>query len=82
MAICSHNDWDPLEEIIVGTADHSMLPTMSKAVQAFSYAEYTLEELQVLQGPHDQRIRDEANEDLETLADIGIHFVHVTCYCH
>jgi N-dimethylarginine dimethylaminohydrolase len=69
MAICSHNDWDPLEEIIVGTADHSMLPTMSKAVQAFSYAEYTLEELQVLQGPHDQRIRDEANEDLEILAD-------------
>jgi N-dimethylarginine dimethylaminohydrolase len=70
MTIRSHNDWDQLEEIIVGTADYSMLPTMSKSVQAFSYAEYSLEELQVLQGEHEQRVRDEANEDLEKLVDV------------
>jgi len=64
MAVSSHNDWDQLEEIIVGTADNSVLPTMNKSVQAFSYAEYTLEELQHLQGPHEQRIIDECNEDL------------------
>lgn len=67
--IRSHNDWDPLEEIIVGTADYATLPTMNKSVQAFSYAEYTLEELKSLEGPHEQRIRDECNEDLQILAD-------------
>lgn len=66
--ISSHNDWDPLEEIIVGTADHAVLPTMNKSVQAFSYAEYSLEELKHLQGPHEQQIIDECNEDLETLS--------------
>ena len=74
--IRSHNDWDPLEEIIVGTADYATLPTMNKSVQAFSYAEYTLEELKSLEGPHEQRIRDEANEDLDklskTLVDLGL----------
>ena len=74
--IRSHNDWDPLEEIIVGTADYATLPTMNKSVQAFSYAEYTLEELKSLEGPHEQRIRDEANEDLDklskTLVDLGV----------
>lgn len=74
--IKSHNDWDQLEEIIVGTADYATLPTMNKSVQAFSYAEYTLEELKSLEGPHEQRIRDEANEDLDilskTLTDLGI----------
>ena len=69
MAVQSFNDWDPLEEIIVGTADYAMLPTMNKAVQAFSYAEYSLEELKHMEGPHEQRIRDECNEDLQTLAD-------------
>ena len=69
MAVSSHNDWDKLEEIIVGTADNSVLPTMNKSVQAFSYAEYSLEELKHLQGPHEQRIIDECNEDLQILAD-------------
>lgn len=74
--ISSHNDWDTLEEIIVGTADYATLPTMNKSVQAFSYAEYTLEELQSTQGPHEQRIRDEANADLDqlslTLTELGV----------
>lgn len=76
MAVQSHNDWDQLEEIIIGTAENAVLPTMNKSVQAFSYAEYSLEELKSLQGPHEQRVIDECNEDLEklseTLVNLGI----------
>ncbi|MDX9731906.1 MAG: hypothetical protein RBT63_09060, partial [Bdellovibrionales bacterium] len=38
-AISSHNDWDPLEEIIVGRADHARIPTVDTSTMAFSYAD-------------------------------------------
>lgn len=69
MTVQSHNDWDPLEEIIIGTATNAVLPTMSKSVRAFCYAKYSEDELKDLQGPQNQRILDEANEDLELLSD-------------
>jgi glycine amidinotransferase len=70
MAVNSHNDWDPLEEIIIGTADHSMLPTMNKSTHSFMYGGDDWEDIKHLDGQeHEQWIRDEANEDLEGLSD-------------
>ena len=69
MAVNTNNDWDPLEEIIVGTADYSMLPTLDKSTHSFCYAGDSWEDIKHLEGEHDQWIRDEANEDLELLSD-------------
>lgn len=69
MSVNTHNDWDPLEEIIVGTADYSMLPTVDKSTHSFCYAGNSYDEIKHLEGEHNQTIRDEANEDLEILSD-------------
>ena len=69
MTVKTNNDWDPLEEIIVGTADYSMLPTLDKSTHSFCYAGDSWEDIKHLEGEHDQWIRDEANEDLELLSD-------------
>ena len=62
MAVQSNNDWDPLEEIFVGTAKGAVLPTMDPSVRSFSYATYSEEELKGLEGPHDKQIMEEAEE--------------------
>ena len=69
MAVQSNNDWDPLEEIFVGTAKGAVLPTMNASVRSFSYATYSEEELNGLEGPHDKQIMEEAEEDLDILSD-------------
>ena len=69
MSVHSHNDWDPLEEIIVGIADHAMLPTINKSTHSFCYAGEKFDDIKNLEGPHDSRVIDEANEDLDGLAD-------------
>lgn len=76
MAVQSHNDWDPLEEIFIGTARGAVLPTMNKSVHSFSYATYTEEQLKGLEGHHPIEVVEEAEEDLnlfaETLQKLGI----------
>jgi hypothetical protein len=69
MSVSSNNDWDPLEEIIVGTADHAMLPTLNKSSHSFCYAGDSWEDIKHLEGPHAQWLIDEANEDLEMLSN-------------
>lgn len=70
MPVQTHNDWDPLEEIIVGTADHAMLPTLDKSTHSFCYAADKMEDIKHLDGIlHDKQIIDEANQDLEQLSD-------------
>ena len=69
MAVSSHNDWDPLEEIFVGSALGAVLPTMNRSVRSFSYATYSEEELVNLEGKHPQQVIDEAEEDLELLSN-------------
>jgi scyllo-inosamine-4-phosphate amidinotransferase 1 len=68
MIVNSHNDWDPLEEIIVGRADHSRIATDISA-RSFSYANFNKEDVEKLEGPYPQWVIDEANEDADGLAD-------------
>jgi len=76
MPVQSNNDWDPLEEIIVGSADHAMLPTIDKSTHSFCWAGESLENIKDLEGDHFQWVRDEANEDAEilctTLKSLGV----------
>ena len=67
--INTHNDWDPLQECFVGIADNMVHPTMDKSVMSLSYAGYDEAEVCDLKGPYPQWIIDEANEDLNKLAD-------------
>ena len=69
MKVNTHNDWDPLEEIIVGHADHARV-TLDKTQHSFSYADKTYDEIAHMEGPLPQSIIDEANEDIQGLVDV------------
>ena len=75
MIVNSHNDWDQLEEIIVGHAHHSRIATDISA-RSFSYAPYPEEQILPLEGVYPQWVIDEANEDADglakVLADMGV----------
>ena len=64
MIVNSHNDWDQLEEIIVGHAHHSRIATDISA-RSFSYAPYPEEQILPLEGVYPQWVIDEANEDAD-----------------
>lgn len=67
MKIVTHNDWDPLKEIIVGRADGARIPTVDVSTMSFSYAASSIEEIKKIEGPLPQWLIDEANEDIEEL---------------
>lgn len=69
LLVDSNNDWDPLEEIVVGRADFARIPTVDVSTMAFSYADRQPSEIKPLEGPYHQEILDEANEDLDTLSN-------------
>lgn len=68
MIINTHNDWDPLEEIIVGRADYSRIATDISA-RSFGYATLSADEMPPA-GLYPQWVIDEANEDADGLADV------------
>ena len=70
MKISSHNHWDPLEEIIVGTATGARVPTVDISTMSMVYTEYSEEQTKDLAGPYSQTLVDEANEDLEAMVDV------------
>lgn len=70
MKISTHNDWDPLEEIIVGRADGARVPTVDVSTMSFSYANHSIEDVKKIEGPYPQWLIDEANEDIEELVKV------------
>ncbi len=70
MKISTHNHWDPLEEIIVGIADHARVPTVDRSTMSMSYTNHPMELIKPLEGPYPQWLIDEANEDLQGLVDV------------
>jgi len=67
--INSHNEWDPLEEIIVGSATYANWPGHDP-VFALESLKTTWTETPVPSGPVPDWIIEETNEDLQGLADI------------
>jgi N-dimethylarginine dimethylaminohydrolase len=71
--INSVNEWDPLEEVIVGIANHANWPS-NDPVFAEESAKTLWTETPVPGGPVPQWIIDEANEDLNQLANTLIQY--------
>ena len=71
-----NNDWDPLEEIIVGTADYCNIPIPNISTLKCQYPEFEEEYIKSVAGFYPQQILDEQNEDLEilstTLKELGV----------
>jgi glycine amidinotransferase len=65
----SHNEWDKLREIFVGTANHANWPSNDPVFSKES-EKTTWTETPVPSGPVPQWIIDETNEDLEVLCNI------------
>jgi len=68
--INSHNDWDSLEEIIVGRADFAHIPPVDPSMKNFMYANLTNEEIEKHVGSYNQDLLEEANEDLDILSEV------------
>lgn len=66
--IHSYNEWDPVKKIIVGSASHANWP-VNDPVFNLESQKTTWKETPVPSGPIPQWIIDEANEDLQILAD-------------
>ena len=69
MKIHSHNEWDTLKEIVVGTATNANWP-LHDPVFALESKKTTWHETPVPSGPVPQWIIDETNEDLNGLVKI------------
>ncbi len=69
MKISTHNDWDPLRDVIVGSATNARVPTIDASTMSFSYASQPIDRVSALEGPIPQAIIEEANEDIEALAE-------------
>lgn len=65
--IHSYNEWDPIQEIVVGRADYANWPS-GDPVFAQESEKTTWKETPVPSGPVPDWIIDEANEDLDMLA--------------
>lgn len=75
MIVNTHNDWDPLEEIIVGHAHHARV-TLDRSQHSFSYADKTWNEIKGMEGPLPEWVIEEANEDIQGLVDV-LESMHV-----
>jgi scyllo-inosamine-4-phosphate amidinotransferase 1 len=71
--INSCNEWDPLEEVVVGIADYANWPS-TDPVFAEESSKTLWTETPVPSGPVPQWIIDEANEDLNQLANTLVQY--------
>jgi len=67
--IHTYNEWDKLQEIVVGIADHANWPA-DDPVFANESEKTSWKETPVPSGPVPQWVIDEANEDLDELATV------------
>ena len=65
-----YNEWDPLEEMIVGVIDGARVPIGDKGLFALEYHEHHARIDQIPSGPYDPRIIEETREELEALVEV------------
>jgi glycine amidinotransferase/scyllo-inosamine-4-phosphate amidinotransferase 1 len=67
--VFSCNEWDPLEEVVLGTALGAQVPRPDRNLHCISYA--NLDDMnQIPAGPYPQWVIEEAEEDLEYIAKV------------
>lgn len=62
-----HNEWDPLEEMIVGVPDFAQVPVPGPDLFAIEYHEHHDDPSQIPSGRYEPRIIEETKEDLAQL---------------
>ena len=67
MRIKSHNEWDKLRSVVIGTATSANWPTMDPTF-AINWQTTLFKEVPHPKGPVAQHVIDEANEDLDELS--------------
>lgn len=67
LVVNSFNEWDPLEEVIVGAADGARIPRPDPGLHVLEFAELDDPSL-IPSGPFPRRILEETAEDLDILA--------------
>lgn len=65
-----HNEWDPLEEMIVGIADGARVPSPDRGLFALDYCANVEEPADIPTGPYSSQVIDEATEDLERFSEL------------
>jgi N-dimethylarginine dimethylaminohydrolase len=66
--VWSCNEWDPLEEVIVGNPLHARFPTADPSTRLAEFPDRSLEEIP--QGPFPRRIIEETEEDLDAFVAV------------
>jgi N-dimethylarginine dimethylaminohydrolase len=81
----SHNEWDPLEEIIVGTARGANIPALETSLQSF-FQPSEKERADAWVGPVPTRVIEETEEDIEgftsVLTQLGVTVRRPAAYDH
>lgn len=62
-----HNEWDPLEEVIVGVVDGARVPSPDRGLFALDYCGNVDSPEDIPSGPYEDRVIEETREDLEEL---------------
>ncbi len=63
-----HNEWDPIEDIVIGIIDEARLPTPDKSLHAIEFSNYPSLK-SIPNGPFPAKVVEETAEDLEVLAN-------------
>tara|TARA_B100002019_G_scaffold72534_1_gene62635 strand:- start:5305 stop:6264 length:960 start_codon:yes stop_codon:yes gene_type:complete len=64
----SQNEWGELKKVVVGVADHAIVPEIDLSVRTINYADRKdITDISV--GSYPQQVIDEANEDLEVFVN-------------
>jgi len=66
--VWSCNEWDQLEEIVVGNPLRARYPTADRSTQLAEFSDRPLEEIP--QGPFPQQVIEETEEDLNVFVDV------------
>ncbi|GAA3862083.1 inosamine-phosphate amidinotransferase 1 [Streptomyces sedi] len=61
-----HNEWDPLEEIVIGSIEGARVPVPGTDLFTIEYAEYGVED-RIPSGPVPKRVVEETREDLDRI---------------
>src|SRR5436190_5347806 len=67
-SVWSCNEWDQLEEVIVGSPLHARFPTPDRSTQVAEYPDRSL--AKIPRGPFPQKIIEETEEDLNGFCEI------------
>jgi len=65
-----HNEWDPLEEMIVGIPDNAQVPIAQKDLFAMEYKDHYDDMSKTPSGPYHLQVIEETQEDLEALVTV------------